>query len=229
MASEYDLVARYAEARGWRLGRRTILVEGVTDEKLLTLAKQLEMEEDGTDLFANGLSVVAAGEGDYGGAKGVVRELSALRCMARTNLTSDGRARYRFVGLFDNDDAGRRAIAGAHGWDSGIIEYRDVFRLRPFMPRGGNLDPGELGRRFRVRNGGYEKLDWELEDLVGGDLVQSFVSEHGGVVRDIKCVGGKVHRSFTRDGKAKLHRYLGDYAMRRDVDMVVDVIRSMRY
>ena len=226
---QLDLVASYARARGWNLRRRTILVEGTTDEDLFALARRLEMQRSGVDLYANGLSVVASGIGDQGGAKAVVRELSALRCMAHASLTPDGRGKYRFVGLFDNDDAGRRAVAGAHSWDSSLIEYRDVFRLRPMMPRSGGLAPGALKRLFRVRNAGYEAMDWELEDLIDADFVAAFVSDFTGVLRDATTVGAKVHRRFTPDGKAKLHRYVREHAMWQDVELVVDVLWSMRY
>ena len=224
-----EVVALYGQAQGWQLGRRTVLVEGVTDERLFQLARDLELRVTGRDLFAHGLAVVAAGMGDDGGARGVVRELSALRCMGRTSLMPDGRLRYRFIGLLDNDDAGRRAAAGARNLDAGIVEYKDVFRLRPFMPREGGLDPGAMKRSFRVRNGGYEDLNWELEDLVAGDLVESFIEEYVDVLRGSQTVGGLIHRSFTRDGKQKLHRYIREYAIQRDLGRVADVIRSIRY
>ena len=224
-----DIVALYGQARGWSLGRRVLLVEGTTDEALFRLTRRLLLEDTGRDLFAHGLAVIAAGVGDDGGAKGLVIELHALRRISRTALTPDGRPRYRFVGLFDNDDAGRRAIAGAHAGDSSIVEYRDVFRLRPAMPREGSLDSGALRRSFRMRNAGYEHLNWELEDLISGGFLEAFLEDHPEVFVRVESMADLVHRNFGPDGKAKLHRYVRDHAMMRDLSRVADVLQSMRY
>ena len=224
-----DSVIRYGDAFGWRIGRRTVIVEGTTDVDLVYLAGQLERKATGEELFTNGLTFIAAGAGDQGGARGVVRELLGLRCVARTSLRADGRARYRFVGLFDNDEAGRRAIALARSIDRSILEYRDVFRLRPIMPRDGNPDPRTLERTFRERNGLYGTLDWELEDLVSADFAAVFEQEFPSAVIRMAEREGRVHRKYTRDGKARLHRYVRENAMREDVLAVIDVIRAVRF
>jgi hypothetical protein len=58
--------------------------------------------------------------------------------------------RYRFVAIFDDDRAGRQAVRAAREWDHSIIEFKDVFRLRPIMPMTPNADPTVLERQFRV-------------------------------------------------------------------------------
>jgi hypothetical protein len=42
------------------------------------------------------------------------------------------------------------------------------------------------------------------------------------------CVGGKVHREMTSDGKARLHRFIKQHAIRDDLTIVVDVLKSLR-
>ena len=135
----------YAASLGMQIKHRTILVEGTSDVALLGLVSSLERKLSGKELFED-FAIVAAGERDQGGVNGVVRELIAFRGMARTFLQSNGKPVYRFVGLFDNDRAGKRAIATAHDLDSSILEYKDVFRLMPVMPEPKNLDPGIFQR-----------------------------------------------------------------------------------
>ena len=224
-----DSVTRYGEAFDWKIERRTVIVEGTTDVDLLHLARQLEKRATGEELFANGLTFIVAGKGDQGGARGVVRELLGLRCVARTSQLADGRAKYRFVGLFDDDEEGRRAIKLARSIDRSILEYRDVFRLRPVMVRDGNPDPRTLEKRFRERNGPYGALDWELEDLVSPDFAAVFEQEFPTAVIRMVEREGRVHRKYTADGKAHFHRYIRTNAMQEDLLAVIDLIRAVRF
>ncbi len=224
-----DSVTAYASAFGWKIGRRTVIVEGTTDVDLLHLAGRLEREATGGDLFDNELTFVAAGSGDDGGARGVVRELLGLRCVARTIQLADGRTKYRFMGLLDNDDAGRRAVGLARNVDRGILEYRDVFRLRPVMPRIGSPDPRALERTFRDENRAYGVMDWELEDLVSPAFTAVFLDEfRSAVIREVR-LGDRVHRKYTQDGKARFHRYVKENAIRQDLVAVIDVIKAVRF
>ena len=88
----------------------------------------VEKAKTGIDLMGDGLAILAAGEGELGGTRGVLRELMCLRGMARTCLLPNGRPRYRFIGLFDNDKAGKQAVNAARDFDKSILEYKDVFR-----------------------------------------------------------------------------------------------------
>jgi hypothetical protein len=97
MSVEFDAVAAYARSLGWDIRPRTVLVEGTNDVALFELAARAERKKTGTDLFADGLAIIAAGDGDQGGTRGVIRELNALRCFARASLMPNGRPRYRFV------------------------------------------------------------------------------------------------------------------------------------
>ena len=224
-----NIVILYGQSHGWDLRSRTVLVEGTTDEALFQLAARLELEKTGVDLLADELAIIAAGEGEQGGTPGVIRELNTLRSLARASLMPNGLPRYRFIGLFDNDYAGKKAIRDARSIDTSILEYKDVFRLHPVMPRNGNLDPKTLGKTFERLNKDHTGLNWELEDLLPTNFIDAFLDDHP----DIDCkeneAYGKIHRDFNWDGKALLHQYIKKHAIREDLVAVCDVIQALRF
>ena len=183
----------------------------------------------GVNLLDDELVFVAAGEGEDGGTRGVNRELICLRGLARSSLLPDGKARYRFLGLFDNDKAGREAIKGIRNIDRSVYEFRDVFRIWPHMPRQGNRDMKALEQQFGKLNLPYKGLDWEMEDLISTEFVECFLDENPTAVLASSRKGEMVHREFTRDGKARLHRFVSEQAVREDVIGVIDMIRAMRF
>ncbi|UIY55731.1 hypothetical protein [Burkholderia cepacia] len=228
MTEKLDSVARYGMALEIAILPRTILVEGTTDVKLFQLAAAKELEKTGFNLLGEELAIVAAGDGDRGGTRGVIRELIGLRGMARTCLLQNGTPRYRFVGLFDNDHAGRLAIKLSRDIDTSILEYKDIFRLHPAMPLPGNLDPGSMQRAFEKENAAYKGLDWELEDLMPSAFMEVFFGEYPTALIRTCTAGGKLHRELTRDGKAQLHRFISLYATRDDLTEVIDVLKTFR-
>jgi len=229
VAEELDFVARYGMALGFSIRPRTVLVEGTTDVELFQLAARLEYEKTGINFLGNDLAIVAAGERDRGGTHGVIRELVALRGMARTYLLPNGRPHYRFIGLFDNDRAGKQAVKLARDIDSSILEYKDVFRLWPMMPLPGNLDPGTVQRAFERENALYNGLEWELEDLLPQEFVNVFLSDQSMAVSHTKSIAGKVHRDLTCDGKARLHRFVKQNAVYEDLRDVIAVLKAIRF
>lgn len=228
MAEDLDVVARYGKSVGLEVRPRTILVEGTTDAELFQLAARLERTSTGIDLFAGGLAILAAGVGNAGGWKGVILELHRFRGLSKACLLPNGNPRYRFVGLFDNDQAGQRAVPYARDLDTSILEYRDVFRLWPVMPCPANLDPMGLRRAFEAANDPYRSLEWELEDLLPSDLVDEFVSDNPYAIKNSKTVNGKVHRNLTPEGKARLHHFVKLHAIHRDLGGVLDVLKALR-
>lgn len=229
MVTELDAVESYGRALGWGLRQRTVLVEGTTDVDLFQLAASLERKKTGAELLGHDLAIVAAGLGDRGGTRGVVRELISLRNFGRTCLLRNGRPRYRFVGLFDNDHAGRQAVKLARDLDSSVIEYKDVFRIQPIMPTSGNLDPKTLQRTFERLNADFKGLDWELEDLLPTEFLEAFFSEYPSAVSKKSSNGEKVHHDLTRDGKARLHRFIREHAVYEDLGSVIDVLKAIRF
>lgn len=229
MADVLDPVALYGrQVLGAELCPRTVLVEGTTDAELFHLAVRLERKRTGIDLFGRDLAIVAAGVGNEGGTRGVIRELICLRGLARACVLPNGRPRYRFVALFDNDKAGRLAIKGARDIDTSILEYKDLFRLFPVMPTTGNLDPGTLQKSFERLNADYKGIDWELEDLMP-EFVEAFIPDCPGAVVNTTAMNGKIHRDLTRDGKARLHQFVRDHAERDDLEAIIDVLRAIRF
>jgi hypothetical protein len=226
---ELDPVARYGMAIGLPVLPRTVLVEGTTDMDLFALAARLEGDVADPPLIGQEFAILAAGERDRGGATGVVRELIALRGMARTYLLPNGRPRYRFVALFDNDDAGRKAVSLARQLDNSIVEYKDLLRLQPAMSLPGSLDPGDMRRTFDRENAGFRGLDWEIEDLLPESFVDAFLAEHPNAVRRTSTMNGKIHRDFTSDGKADFHRFVKKHAIREDLATVIEVLKVLRY
>jgi hypothetical protein len=215
-------------AIGLAVRPRTVLVEGSTDADVFRLAAKLEMSATGSRLIGDDFVVLAAGERDRGGVSGVIREFVSLRGMARTCLLPNGRPRYRFVALFDNDDAGRKAITLARHIDSSIMEFKDLFLLKPVMPIPGNLDPGHVRHTFERENADYKGLDWELEDLLPEGFVNAFLSEFPDAVRRSSLINGKMHRDYTSDGKARLHWYVKQNAIQADMSEVIDVLKALR-
>ena len=229
MVQEFDRIVDYGKALGWNLRRRTVLVEGTTDVALFELAAHLEWEKNSTKLLEPDLAIVAAGERQLGGAQGVTRQLITLSCLARTNLMPNGRPRFRFIGLFDNDNAGRNAVRGVRIFDNSIREYKDVFRLRPVMPTGCDRDPTTLAQTFERLNMNYKGLDWELEDLVSPHFLRKFLTQYPSAVYRTQREGDKVHRDLTPDGKARFHRYIKHNAKWEDLVPVIDAIKALRY
>lgn len=226
--ADLDPVARYALSLGFAIAPRTIILEGRTDLELFTLGAQLERRETGELLLGCDLAAMIGGDGDEGGTAGVLRELITLRNIARTDLGPKGRPRYRFVALFDDDKAGRQAVRAARELDHSIIEFKDVFRLRPKMPMVSHADPTILEKRFREANEPYKNIEWEIEDLLSVQLLSAFCEECPGAVYREFQAGDSVHRDFTRDGKARLHRFAKNHAIRQDLLRVIEVLKAFR-
>ena len=229
LAEDLDPVARYGMAKGFAIRSRTVIVEGTSDVDLIHMAAELEEKATGRSLLGHDLAIVAPGQGKMGGTDGLIRELLRCRGYAETYLLPNGLPRYRFIGLFDNDDAGRKAVKLAKQFDRGILEYRDVLCLKPIMPRPDNLDHSHVQKTFEQENKLYGGLDWELEDLLPQDFIDGFLADYPNAVRECESAHGKVHREFTIDGKAHLHRFVKQNAMREDLAEVIRLIEALRH
>jgi hypothetical protein len=98
----------------------------------------------------------------------------------------------------------------------------------PMMPMTSHADPTVLERLFREANAEYKNIEWELEDLLGPQLLSAFCEEHPNAVSR-ECRGRDVvHRDFTRDGKARLHRFTKHHAIWRDLANVAGVLKAFR-
>jgi hypothetical protein len=223
-----DAVAVYASSLGCAIRSKVLLLEGTTDVDLFHAAARLELAATGKKLVGDDLCLIAAGEGDLGGTRGVIRELMCFRGLSRACLLPTGRPRYRVVALFDNDKAGRLAVRAARDWDASLLEFKDLFRLWPMMPLTSNLDPISMNKIFEKENEPYKNLEWELEDLLPDPFLECFLEEVPNAVARSTTVNGKTHRDFTRDGKAQLHRFVKQHAMREDLLPVAEALKALR-
>ena len=227
MGTDLDFVARFAKAKNFDIRTRTVFVEGTSDVGLFYHAAKLAKEVKGVDLLGNELAIVASGEGNDGGAAGVCRELITFKNLAKYCLLPDGQPKYRFLGLLDYDNAGRRALTNLLRTDTDALEYKDIIFLRPAMPHSPNRDPHALRTLFERCNTKYRQLDWELEDLVSETLVTYLLDEFPYVLKKAIPVDDKVHREWTPDGKARLHQIVKKHAIYSDIEAVVHALRAL--
>ncbi|WP_065332134.1 hypothetical protein [Tritonibacter mobilis] len=221
------LVERYANGKGWNVGTANVLVEGTSDVRYLRLARDLWQRESHHDLFDSGFAVFEAGLKDDGGVQGVVRELQTLRQMASQDATNLMTER-KFVGLFDNDHAGREHARMLCEMDFRVKHYRDVFLLHPIMPVSNGVLGPELQRRAEAQNSSCAGLDWEIEDFLSEDLVREFCNGHPRALIRKYEKAGRVHHEFSRAGKAKLQAYAVEEALIEDMIEVIHLICSLR-
>ena len=222
-----DAIAAYGMSKGWDLCRNIVLVEGTSDEALFKLSDKLARSV-GVELLGKEISVVAAGESKRGGTYGVGRELITLRAMAPYILDREGDPVYRIVGLFDNDCAGRRMIEDIARIDRGVIEFRDVLRLWPIMPRQVAAPPDCARMVSELENAAFCGLDWEIEDTLSERLISRFAGAFPHTIRQRVTLGERTHLEFTREGKRELHALVQREASLDDLAGVVDVLRFLR-
>jgi hypothetical protein len=222
------LVKDFASKLGWRIARGNVLVEGTSDVAIVKHASSLYQRARGVDLLGQDLAVIAVGYGNDGGVDGINRRLPAIRQVAAADPGPGGKIEHRFIGLYDNDPAGQRAIANICSYDSTIERYSDVFVLQPVMSLKGGVPPQKLSERFARENAAFRGLDWEMEDLVSEDLRRAFDHEYPTATRNMKEIGGRIHREMTVDGKRHLIQFVRDYAELKDIEEVIRLIRALR-
>lgn len=218
----------FAATLGWKICKCNVIVEGTSDVALLWLAAALHHEKFGSAILGDHISILAAGKGDDGGVDGLNRRLNAARQIADADRGPDGELRYRFMGLYDNDRAGRRGIQNACNFDRRLLPYLDLFLLHPVMPLASGADHAELRRRFENQNSAFKGCDWEIEDFLSERLLVAFESARPSAIQGTRECGGRKHREFTRDGKFELHRFARDNCTLDDLIEVVRLIRALR-
>ena len=221
------LVETYANGKGWSVGTANVLVEGTSDVHYMRLARDLWLRESKHDLFGSGFAVFAAGLRDDGGVQGVVRELQTLRQMASQDAASLMTER-KFVGLFDNDHAGRKHVRMLCEMDFRVKLYRDVFLLHPVMPASNGILGLDLQHRIEAQNRSCAGLDWEIEDFLPNHLVRSFCKSNPSALELERRLAGRVHRDFSKNGKRQLQDYVKREAVVEDMLEVVRLICALR-
>lgn len=222
------LVELFAAQIGWKIGKYNVVVEGTTDVSVIQHAAQLHRKATGVDAFGDGFAVVAAGFADDGGVEGVNRRLSAARQNADADRDANGALRFRFIGLFDNDYAGNKAIGLACSIDRRVVRYRDVFLLHPRMPLASPFPDPSLEQNTTSLNGAFAGMDWEIEDYLSEDFKARFESQNPAAVKKRVSRGGRTHRDLTREGKRAFHAFIREQAEYRDMTDIIRVIRALR-
>ena len=222
------LVEVWAKQIGWPIRQRNVILEGMIDVTLLKHARKLYLADRGVDIFDGGFAILAAGRGNEGGVDGVNRRLSTARQLAEVDVTGDGAKRFSFIGLFDNDEAGRRAFMQANRFDRRVILYQDVFLLHPVMPPAAGAPGSEVEALAASLNRGFSRLNWEIEDLISKDLLLSFENTHPQAVVRKTQRGSLIHRDFTRQGKVELVRFVIKKADLADMMEIVRLVCSLR-
>lgn len=222
-----DAITAYAASRGWTLKRNIVVVEGSTDEALFKLASYFASRVQ-VELLGQEISIVAAGERDLGGTFGVGRELITLRSMAASILDARGDPMYRVIGVVDDDHAGRKVIADIANIDRGVLEFRDILRLRPVMPVITGADPQQLRAASNLANLPFGGLDWEVEDVLSGGLLAQLAKQQPADVLRRDTRGGRTHHELTKVGKRELHKLVQRHAVLADLGGVVGIIRTLR-
>lgn len=219
-------VAHYAKEIGWTIGRRNLLVEGSTDVVLLELAAAVHSSKTKEQLLGEDLQVVAAGYGEMGGVGAVERRFMTIHELGQLDLELPKRERIRLLPLFDDDEAGRATFRSITQQRHPFRSYVDVFLLKRRYPAVRPGSPSFLDH-LREINREWEGMDCEMEDLLGQGLLDVFCKGHtGSLKRDPVVRGNGHHHEWTADGKAKLHRFVRDYAMHDDL---TDLIRLLKY
>ena len=132
------------------------------------------------------------------------------------------------VALMDDDDEGRRACHYLTARIRNLRKYRDVFILKRRL-RVGIQHPDRLESAIKAENKPWIGLDCEVEDLLSLDFLQAFVAEDPSSIKfPYKSVNDGHHFEFTRDGKARLCKWVAENALLLDLRPFVDVLRFFR-
>lgn len=221
------LVEQVAAQLRWRIGRNTVVVEGTSDVAFLEHTADLHARAYGGTILDADFAVVAAGFGEEGGVDGVNRRLNMMRQLADTDRDPSGAIIYRFLGLLDNDWAGRNALQVARKFDRRIVPYTDLMLLHPIMPVLA-VCTVDLESQVLRANQRFTKLDWEIEDLCSERLLAAFEAAHPGAVTVRRSAAGRTHREFDRRAKPDLKRYFLREAVIGDVDGLLGLLKALR-
>lgn len=222
-------VTWYAEQKGWPLKKTNIIVEGDIDKAYFELSDRLYHGKTGRRLLGNDLSVFPPGTGDDGGTPGICSQFPVLRKIIDMDVGTDGKATCRAVTLLDGDSAGKQAKNILTSKYSRLIEWRDVFVLHRQMPRS-TIEPNALKSQIERANQQWRHLDCEIEDLISADLMDLFFEQESNC---LKCApfetAGARHYEFQIGCKGSLYRFVEENASYEDIELIIDVLRSMRF
>ena len=219
----------YASQMGWRLLRGNVMVEGNLDVRYFTRAATLHEVATGLSLLGKDLSVFSPGSGDLGGTFGIAERFPVLHGMARVDLDSNGKAKYRVVALLDDDNHGRAAARLMAQANRSMQENAQLFLLKRRMPRR-SRDAKPLTQHLKEVNAEFGTLDCVIEDLVDPticDLYAEQFPEH--VKGKSQTTGSGRHSSWLDDGKFGLVRFVEQNAEYEEMQQIIEVLKSLRF
>lgn len=223
------LVRQYASRYNWPIAEYSILVEGETDARYLSLASRLHRDDTGCDLMPRGkVSAFPTGSGDDGGTHGILRHFSTLQDIIAWSGDEDGRVMFKLIALVDGDSAGKAAFRALAAKSMDYRPWREIFLLQRNIPRG-NMDPEFVGRLVARENEDI-RLDCEIEDLVSQDLVRAYLADNPRALRCAPVFRGEHMRVQFADGeKGKFCRFVESYATCSDLAKIIELLKTLRF
>jgi hypothetical protein len=224
-----DNVRTQAALWKWKISTFNILLEGTKDVGHFETAAALYYRDTGLRLLDDMLSVVAVGEGDKGGTKGMIRYFPVLRDVIESDPIDRNGVAFRFIVLLDFDGAGKGAANALTTAGMGFIRNKDVFLLQRLLPRE-TRDPRDFQRKCDLLNARWLSINCEIEDLISATLLEDFRSTNGGYCRgNPTYLEGAHHYEWNIHAKAPLLRHVREYAIAKDMELTIGVLQSLRY
>ncbi len=197
----------FARQVGWNLSQTNVIVEGTSDVRLFLRASELHRQAFAVPILDAHFQVCAAGQRDDGGVEGVNRMLVTAQQLAVGDRHRDGGQRYRFIGLLDNDPAGRRGLNRLTDFTSRLQAFRDIFLLFPDMPICDNRGMAYVQEKSRHLKKHFNNSRFEIEDLISERLVTRFEKLFPGAIVNKEHSGTRHHYHFSRAGKVEFQKF----------------------
>jgi hypothetical protein len=219
----------YASQMGWRLLRGNVMVEGNLDVRYFKWAAAVHEAVTGLSLLDKDLSVFSPGSGDLGGTFGIAERFPVLHGMARVDMDSNGKTRYRVIALLDDDHNGRAVARLMSQANRSLQENAQIFLLKRRMPRR-SRDAKPLTQHLKDANAEFGTLDCVIEDLVDPTICDLYAEQFPQHVRvEPKISGGGRHLSWSEDGKFGLVRFVEQNAEYEEMQQIIEVLKSLRF
>ncbi|MDP1941058.1 MAG: hypothetical protein Q8K54_10510 [Gallionella sp.] len=185
--------------------------------------------EYGLSLVEKDLSIFSAGTGDRGGTDGIYEELPTLLKLIETDCDAQGAKLFRVVALLDNDRAGKFLLQVLLKQYRTLKQNRDIYLLNIIFPRNSS-EPTIVDRQINSENAKWNNLDCEIEDLLGGSLLDAFQDDSSNAPRIPPVeVEGFRHYEWSDAAKSRLIRFAEENAMLEDVIGIVELLKSIRH
>lgn len=190
------------------------------------LAARIHAQAEQRRLLDQDLALFAVGERDRGGTKNLVEQFRVVRNLMEADPPEPDSL--SFLILVDDDAPGRGAFGLLESL--GFREYRDVLKLCRQLPRT-SRNSSEIRKAVQEANLCFKGLEkCEIEDLVSADLLDDFVAQSPGSLKHPARRASNGHHFEWHDhAKPGLLRHVQDHAIRRDVEGLIEFLKSLRY